>query len=112
MTRFIPVRAPAMTGQFSMSLPLGRLRGENREVLGTMTRAPVAWAAPAMPVMAKQLSGLLMGLSVTITWAAPALKHRLATAARISGWVVAPRDGGVAKAALTLMSTLSPFWTK
>ncbi len=101
-----------MTGQFSMSLPLGRLRGENREALGTMIRAPVAWAAPAMPVMAKQLSGLLMGLSVTMTWAAPALKHRPATAARISGWVVAPREGGVAKAALTLMSTRSPFWTK
>ena len=72
MTLVAPVRAPAMTGQFSMSFPVGRLKGENREALGVITLAPVSRAAPAIPLMAKQLSGLLMGLSVTDTWAAPA----------------------------------------
>ena len=77
-----------------------------------MIRAPLVRAAAARPVISKQLSGLLMGLSVTSTWAAPALKQRPATAASSSGWVVAPREAGVAKAALTLMSTRSPFWMK
>ena len=77
-----------------------------------MIRAPMVRAAAASPVISKQLSGLLMGLSVTSTWAAPALKHRPATAARVSGLVVAPREAEVAKAALTLMSTRSPLLMK
>src|SRR5665811_2518724 len=81
MTLVTPVKAPAMTGQFWRSLPPGRLTGANRLGRGAMILAPVARAAAASPVISKQLSGLLMGLSVTITWAAPALKHRPATAA-------------------------------
>src|SRR5512135_1558830 len=98
MTLLTPAKAPAMTGQFCRSLPPGRLRGTNRPALGVTIRAPVDRAAPAKPLISKQLSGLLMGLSVTSTRAAPAWKHRPATAARTSGWVVAPREAGVAKA--------------
>ena len=112
MTRSLPVKTPAMTGQSSMSLPWGRLTGENREARGIMILAPAARAALPSPLISKQLSGSFMGLSVTSTWAAPALTQRPATAASTSGWVVAPKEGGVAKAALTLMSTRSPFWTK
>ena len=74
-----------------------------------MTLAPLFCAASAMPVRAKQLSGLWMGLSVRLTCAAPALRQREAMAATRSGWVVAPRVGEVAKAALTFSSTRSPW---
>src|SRR5574340_435605 len=102
MTLVTPWKTPAMTGQFTRSLPPGRLSGANRAARGAMIRDPAVRAAWASPLISKQLSGLLMGLSATSTWAAPALKQRPATAASVSGWVVAPREAGVANAALTL----------
>ena len=73
---------------------------------GMISLAPEVRAAWARPVISKQLSGSLMGLSVTSTWAAPACRHNPATAASSSGLVVAPREAGEAKAALTLMQYL------
>src|SRR5208283_2315437 len=65
-----------------------------------------------MPLSAKQLSGLLIGLSVTATVAAPAFRHKRVTSASNSGLVVAQREGGVAKAAFTFIRTLSPLLIK
>ena len=112
MVLVTPAKAPAMTGQLRSKAALGRVRGMNSPAFGAMILAPVERAASARPVISKQLSGLLMGLSVTTTLAAPALKHSVAIAASRSGCVVAPRDAGLAKAAFTLMSTTSPFWMK
>ena len=79
--------------------------------LGITRFAPELWAASAMPLSAKQLSGLLIGLSVTATDAAPAFRHNRVTSASSSGLVVAQREGGVAKAAFTFIRTLSPLFT-
>ena len=53
-----------------------------------------------------------MGLSVTATDAAPALRHSRASSVTMSGWVVADSMGGEAKAAFTLSRTRSPLRTK
>ena len=79
---------------------------------GRITSAPALRAACPMPVSAKQLAGSLMGLSVTATDAAPAVRHRRVSSATMSGWVVADSIGGEAKAAFTLSRTRSPLRTK
>ena len=78
---------------------------------GIATSAPARRAAASIPVSAKQEAGSLMGLSVTMTSDAPDSRHMAVTVSTISGWVVAPSEGGEAKAALTLSSTRSPGWT-
>ena len=61
-----------------------------------------------MPVSVKQLAGSLIGLSVTLTAAAPARRQSLITSPTRSGWLVAPSDAGEANAALTFSTTRSP----
>jgi hypothetical protein len=63
-------------------------------------------------VLKKQLSGLLIGLSATITFRAPAPKQSLTTAASVSGCVVAARSGFLSNATLGLMTTTSPLVMK
>ncbi len=83
--------------------------GLKKSSLGIKTRAPTDSAAWPMPVREKQLAGSFMGLSVTTTDEAPALKHRRATSASNWGFVVAESIGGLAKAAFTLSNTRSPL---
>eukprot|EP01022_Parablepharisma_sp_SALTPOND_P017779 TRINITY_DN28915_c0_g3_i1.p1 TRINITY_DN28915_c0_g3~~TRINITY_DN28915_c0_g3_i1.p1 ORF type:complete len:896 (-),score=279.40 TRINITY_DN28915_c0_g3_i1:1251-3938(-) len=112
MIRSAPCNGPQSSGQFWMSRPPGRLQKANAAGWGRNTRAPAARAAGPMPESSKQEAGSLMGLSVTVTSLAPALRHKRTSSATSSGLVVAPRAGGLAKATLALITTLFPACTK
>src|SRR3954465_11506098 len=77
-----------------------------------MTSAPARAAASPTLVLKKQLSGLLIGLSQTITLRAPAPRQSFTTADTVSGWVVAARSGFLSKATFGLITTTSPFLMK
>src|SRR5210317_2221715 len=100
------------TGQLRISCACARLKGLKNSFCGKRTVAPAERAACSIPVKRKQLAGSLIGLSVTVTDAAPALKHKRVIALTISGWVVAQSMGGDAKAAFTFSRTRSPFLIK
>ena len=103
-----PWNGPLNTGQLRISWPPGSVPGTKSAACGTVNLAPAARTAGASPQRLKQLSGSLIGLSVTTTKAAPAARQRRASSATSSGLDVAPRMAGVANAALTLSSTPSP----
>ena len=95
-----------------MSCAPGNVQGLKNSFCGKTTLAPAESAACSIPVKRRQLAGSLIGLSVTVTDCAPALKHKRVITETISGWVVAESIGGDANAALTFSSTRSPSLIK
>src|SRR5512139_4107919 len=98
MSLLIPRSGSHRIGQSLRRVVPGTVVMRKAPSAGRMTFAPADRAASAIPLRVKQLTGSLMGLSLTATEAAPALKQRPATSARSSGLVVAESMGGLAKA--------------
>src|SRR5208282_5541997 len=108
MSLVAPRNGPNNNGQSLISMAPASVVGWNEDGVGMAIFAPADSAALAMPVSVKQLCGSLIGLSVTITDAAPARRQSRATSATRSGFDVADSAGGEAKAALTFRTTQSP----
>ena len=108
MSLFDPWNGSYKRGQSLMSCAPASVVGLKAAGRGRANCAPADSAALAMPESEKQLSGSLIGLSVTIMEAAPAPKQAWITATTKAGLVVAESDGGEAKAAFTLSTTRSP----
>src|ERR1039458_7921141 len=108
MSLVTPWNGSISNGQSLIKVASASVVGLNEDGVGMAIFAPADSAALAMPVSAKQLCGSLMGLSVTITDAAPARRQSRATSATRSGCDVADSAAGEAKAALTFNTTRSP----
>src|SRR5664280_3787334 len=108
MSLVAPRNGSNNNGQSLINVASASVVGLNEDGTGRAIFAPAASAALAMPVSEKQLGGSLIGLSVTITDAAPARRQSRATSATRSGCDVADSAAGEAKAALTFSTTRSP----